>query len=246
MKNINPGDFVMLRELLLELPSVGGLKPNTEYEVDFIQLFKDGERKIFLKGFNTAFSSELFDIVEVETHDTLISQYSQNQNAQWTQEVIDVLKTNKLLIYNNTQDANLTKLTYQEAFENLAQGKEVFFSGKKLFISSLSSILRWYESESSTVSHAAPYSITEKFFSMKKEPDYEVLGLHDDWVEIEVWGLKAYQALNQADYSILEGGSVYDEHHDITIGRVKFKGDHKKAKIRVTVSADKKITYEYL
>lgn len=139
------------------------------------------------------------------------------------------------------KEVDTIKLTYTEAWEALKEGKEVFHKG--------------YPCKADTIivfgnirigeSNIAPFHLTDKLFTMKKEPDYEVLGLHDNYVEIEVFGLKAYQPLSTwYSYTLDSNGFVYMVIYDKIIGRVNIKGKITKAEIRVAVSKDKKITYE--
>ena len=135
------------------------------------------------------------------------------------------------------------KLTYAEAWEALQEGKEVFYNDFICKISEIDKNILYI----GAYGRYAPFHSTNKLFTMKKEPEYEVLGLHDDWVEIEVFGLKAHQRVSTSVvYYLEDDGFVIRNDDRYLSGRVKFKGDHTKAKIRVTVRADKKITYEHL
>ena len=137
------------------------------------------------------------------------------------------------------------QLTYAEAWEALKEGKEVFYNGCVCRINSVNNTIIY-----KTITLAefyAPFHLTDKLFTMKKEPEYEILGLHDDLVGVEVFGLKTYLEKNSYYIFYMDIiGIVFEEKYRTYIGRVKFKGDHTKAKVKVTVDKDGNVTYEYL
>jgi hypothetical protein len=94
------------------------------------------------------------------------------------------------------------------------------------------------------VQKLVPYHPTDKLFRMKKEPVFESSGLSDDYFEIEVFGLKAYHKFFPQTYFVDSQGYVLNTINDMLLGKIKYKGDYTKAKIKVTVDKDGKITYE--
>ena len=144
------------------------------------------------------------------------------------------------------KEVDTIKLTYAEAWEKLKEGKEVFY---KDYPCNSGSII-CFGNQRIGVDNIVPFHSTDKFFTMKKEPDYEVLGLHDNYVEIEVFGLKAYQEKGtSSSYHVKDeylGSGFVCTSVLRYIGRVKLKGDSGVGRIRVTVDKDGIITYEHI
>jgi hypothetical protein len=134
------------------------------------------------------------------------------------------------------------QLTYTEAWEALKAGKEVFYKEFSCYLSEVNSTILYVFGVNGA--NFAPFHSTNKLFTMKKEPEFDSLGLSDDYVEIEVFGLKAYHKFFPQTYFVDSQGYVLNTINDMLLGKIKYKGDHTKAKIKVTVDKDGNITYE--
>jgi hypothetical protein len=142
-------------------------------------------------------------------------------------------------------------LTYAEAWQALSDGKQVLFDDYECMFSKRGihdgrycSPIIVYKYMKDKDSHECPFHPTDKLFKMKKEPEFQSLGLSDDCAEIEVFGLKLYQdKMECVGYSVEKCGFIRDS-LGYWHGKIKYKGDHDKAKIKVTVDKDGNITYE--
>jgi hypothetical protein len=133
------------------------------------------------------------------------------------------------------------KLTYAEAWQALKDGKEVLYNGMVCRIGE-KDLIQFINNND--IPFPVRFTSTEKLCIMKKEPEFESLGLSDDCVEIEVFGLKLYQdKMECVGYSVEKCGFIRDS-LGYWHGKIKYKGDHDKAKIKVTVDKDGNITYE--
>jgi hypothetical protein len=156
-------------------------------------------------------------------------------------------------------------LTYAEAWQALSDGKQVLFDDYECMFSKRGihngrycSPIIVYKYSVEKESHECPFHPTDKLFKMKKEPEFQSLGLSDDCVEIEVFGLNLYQEKGHSHfYSVVDSAytiprdvhsegkaSVFRGDINRSLGKIKYKGDHDKAKIKVTVDKDGNITYE--
>lgn len=142
------------------------------------------------------------------------------------------------------KEVEIIQLTYAEAWEKLKEGKEVFCYSHPCNLNPNIGIIHYADGQDT---HIAPFHLTDKLFTMKKEPEYEILGLHDGWVEVEVFGLKTYQKIDRVSiYHLDDDGFIRIGNDSYLSGRIKFKGDHKKAKLKVTVDKDGNVAYENL
>jgi hypothetical protein len=129
-------------------------------------------------------------------------------------------------------------LTYTEAWQALKDGKKVLYN-KNFCRIDHDGFIEQYPSSFLAIFHP-----TDKLFKMEKEPEFESLGLSDDCVEIDVFGLKLYERKGLDEiYNVCKDGAVRDFSGRFK-GKIKYKGDYTKAKIKVTVDKDGNITYE--
>jgi hypothetical protein len=129
-------------------------------------------------------------------------------------------------------------LTYAEAWQALKDGKDVFMDGQRCYLSTDIYII-YLQSGKFVTFHP-----TDKLFKMKKEPEFESLGLSDDCVEINVFGVKVNHPKDSSYIFFVEENGVVRDSSGYWRAKIKYKGDYTKAKIKVTVDKDGNITYK--